>query len=187
MNEILETVVSNVSGPVTELITEVLTIAIAGLATLVLNTLREKLNLDTDEKKFADVYGSIQGVVKSINESIVDDIKEKSADGKLTAEEKAEILESAKGEIALMLSEKQRNYITKKYGSYDKAVEMLIHRALFDIKHDSSGNKRSAATMLTTLLENDTEMMDTENTEDVESEELYSDELSECLGAEDEE
>ena len=179
MHDVMQTIVSNLTGPLTELLLEFIVIILGFLATTLINGLRKQLKLNIDEKSFQDVYGTIQGVVKSLNQSIVDDIKAKSADGKLTTEERTAVLQKAKTGIRYLLSVEQNNYIVNKYGSYDEAIDMLIHRALYDIKNQFIKND-SVSNTLTVDNEKINEELETKIEIETPSE------LSECLALENE-
>ncbi|MDD3172222.1 MAG: hypothetical protein PHF63_00910 [Herbinix sp.] len=68
----------------------------------------------------------IQTVVIAINQTYVDDIREKSKDGKLTPEEQAEAFNLAKDEVLELLSDEMKTAISYFYGDIDKWVDFTI-------------------------------------------------------------
>ena len=107
MNEVLVSVTQATLGPIVQLVLEIVLTLLFGLLMGLLSKLHKKYNIDIDSATTDSIKKSVLTIVKSLNQSVVDDIKAAAVDGKLTKEEQSEILarEKEKGKILLSSEE----------------------------------------------------------------------------------
>lgn len=79
-------------------------------------------------------------VVRSLNQQIVDDLKKKSKDGKLTNAEAKEILLRACEKIDNLLTGEVKETIMEIYGDYEEYIRLSIERAVSEAKTDKINN-----------------------------------------------
>lgn len=79
-------------------------------------------------------------VVRSLNQQIVDDLKKKSKDGKLTNAEAKEILLRACEKIDNLLTDEVKETIMEIYGDYEEYLRLSIERAVSEAKTDKINN-----------------------------------------------
>lgn len=72
----------------------------------------------------------ITSVVIGLNEELVNDIKEKASDGKLTEEERTEILQDAIARVKQQLGDEITNSLSYGIGDIDSWIVSTIHRTL---------------------------------------------------------
>ncbi len=126
MTEVLNQLFLEVMPPVISAISQLLVIVLLGIISFAANVLRNKFKIDLSEKTLSGIRTTLTDVVTQLNQQVVDDLKAKSADGKLTSEEKDEIIYQAK-ELALrLLDDKSLKFLREKYGDELDAIELLI-------------------------------------------------------------
>lgn len=170
MNEVLVSVTQATLGPIVQLVLEIVLTLLFGLLMGLLSKLHKKYNIDIDSATTDSIKKSVLTIVKSLNQSVVDDIKAAAVDGKLTKEEQSEILARAKEKGKILLSSEEYNFILKKYGSYDAAFKIFVDDAIYDLKKEAVGKLNSVG------------FGEYINLDDVPSHQ--SGEVSECLGEE---
>ena len=79
-------------------------------------------------------------VVRSLNQQIVDDLKKKSKDGKLTNAEAKEILLRACEKVDNLLTDEVKETIMEIYGDYEEYLRLSIERAVSEAKTDKINN-----------------------------------------------
>jgi hypothetical protein len=85
--------------------------------------------------KYIDIaVNTVVDTVKALNQSVVNDLKEKAADGKLTAEEKTEILNNAVQTVIMSLSEEVQTVLSAVYGDLPTWIATQIDKAVSNEK-----------------------------------------------------
>jgi len=89
--------------------------------------------------KYVDIAkNTVLDAVKAINQSVVDDLKEKSADGKLTDAEKEDILWEAVENVLASLSDNLKGTLAAVYGDLPTWVKIQVENAVIQEKERKS-------------------------------------------------
>lgn len=88
--------------------------------------------INNDELKI--IEDVIKKAVITINQKVVDDIKDASPNGKLTEDQQKEVYQMAYDIIKRSLSEDQLGLIKKIYGDEETGIEVLIENMVVDVK-----------------------------------------------------
>ena len=90
------------------------------------------------------IVSSLAGqVVQAINQTIVDDIKAKAKDGKLTKEEQKEILEAALSDLKKILPASIKSALEKLYGkNVDDVLKTAIEAKVKELKQAKTVTRR---------------------------------------------
>lgn len=134
MKEVLQQTALEALQPIATVLMQLLSAALIGVITLAANALRKKLNIDVDQGTLKTIQGTVTSIVEQLNQQIVDDLKAKSADGKLTAEEQEDVLNRAKNLALKLLDDKSKEFIRKHYGDEMAAIELLVESAVRILK-----------------------------------------------------
>lgn len=130
MAEIFNQILLEVVPPVTAAISDLLIVLLVGIITVLANSLRVKFKIQVSEATMSDIKTTVTDIVIQINQRIVDDLKAKSADGKLTEEEKSEVLDRAIQLALSLLDDKALKFLRDKYGDEFAAIELLVENAV---------------------------------------------------------
>lgn len=110
--------------------------AIVGLVGYILKILKSK-GIDLINSDLVDVEGIVTKVVRYLNQTIVDKMKEASEDGKLTDEQINEIQNKALDLIYKLLDSSTMDSLISKYGeNYTEYIKILIENSVVDAKND---------------------------------------------------
>lgn len=111
-------------------------VAIVGLVGYILKILKSK-GIDLINSDLVDVEGIVTKVVRYLNQTIVDKMKEASEDGKLTDEQINEIQNKALDLIYKLLDSSTIDSLISKYGeNYTEYIKILIENSVVDAKND---------------------------------------------------
>ena len=111
-------------------------VAIVGLVGYILKTLKSK-GIDLINSDLVDVEGIVTKVVKYLNQTVVDKMKDASEDGKLTDEQISEIQSKALDIIYKLLDSSTIDSLISKYGeNYTEYIKILIENSVVDAKND---------------------------------------------------
>ena len=111
-------------------------VAIVGLVGYILKILKSK-GIDLINSDLVDVEGIVTKVVRYLNQTIVDKMKEASEDGKLTDEQINEIQNKALDLIYKLLDSSTMDSLISKYGeNYTEYIKILIENSVVDAKND---------------------------------------------------
>ena len=111
-------------------------VAIVGLVGYILKILKSK-GIDLINSDLVDVEGIVTKVVKYLNQTVVDKMKEASEDGKLTDEQISEIQSKALDLIYKLLDSSTIDSLISKYGeNYTEYIKILIENSVVDAKND---------------------------------------------------
>ena len=136
LQEIIETCVS----PVMTALLECLSVVLVGVITLAINALKKKFNVATDHETGIIVENLVKDVVHQINDQIVNDLKSKSEDGKLTKEEQKEVFQNALNLCFSLMDDKMITYLNSKYKNPDSVntvIGFIIEKCVRDAKENS--------------------------------------------------
>ena len=110
--------------------------AIVGLVGYILKILKSK-GIDLINSDLVDVEGIVTKVVRYLNQTIVDKMKEASEDGKLTDEQINEIQNKALDLIYKLLDSSTMDSLISKYGeNYTEYIKILIENSVVDARND---------------------------------------------------
>lgn len=110
--------------------------AIVGLVGYILKILKSK-GIDLINSDLVDVEGIVTKVVRYLNQTIVDKMKEASEDGKLTNEQINEIQNKALDLIYKLLDSSTMDSLISKYGeNYTEYIKILIENSVVDARND---------------------------------------------------
>ena len=111
-------------------------VAIVGLVGYILKILKSK-GIDLINSDLVDVEGIVTKVVKYLNQTVVDKMKDASEDGKLTDEQISEIQSKALDLIYKLLDSSTIDSLISKYGeNYTEYIKILIENSVVDAKND---------------------------------------------------
>ena len=111
-------------------------VAIVGLVGYILKILKSK-GIDLINSDLVDVEGIVTKVVKYLNQTVVDKMKDASEDGKLTDEQISEIQSKALDIIYKLLDSSTIDSLISKYGeNYTEYIKILIENSVVDAKND---------------------------------------------------
>ena len=121
-----------------------------------LNSFAERLKVSSKEKLSASQFRIfniavdnalkiISDVIRGLNQELVYDLKEKASDGKLTDDEKREILNNAILKIKSQLSTEVLNNLSICIGDIDSWLVSVIHKTLADIKANDAESQKLIA------------------------------------------
>lgn len=111
-------------------------VAIVGLVGYILKILKSK-GIDLINSDLIDVEGIVTKVVKYLNQTVVDKMKDASEDGKLTDEQISEIQSKALDLIYKLLDSSTIDSLISKYGeNYTEYIKILIENSVVDAKND---------------------------------------------------
>lgn len=119
-----------------DILFQFITVVLGIILTMVANLLRQKFNIQVSESQLNSISTTVNNVVTTLNQQIVNDLKEASADGKLTKEECITIRDNAIALCISLLDQKSIDYLDKKYGDSTKAIEVLIENAVVNFKKE---------------------------------------------------
>jgi hypothetical protein len=125
-NILLVTVIIIALGFVTNFVVKLL---ISGSENIKSKTNNVMLNTIIDS-----VASNAVNIIKALNQTVVDDLKEKSSDGKLTMEEIAEIKSSAIQILASTLSTESKQTLDRVFGDSNMYLQNVIEAKLDDMK-----------------------------------------------------
>ncbi len=103
----------------------------------------EKIALIKDEKVQNITMNALsraddlaEKVVKKLQQTVVNDFKEKSKDGKLTKDEIREVSSKAKRELELLMNDELYTSLEKTVGDVNLYMQNLIESKVLDLKKD---------------------------------------------------
>lgn len=121
------------SDPVIIALTAVIQLIIIALgifATRAVVSLKNKVNIELGDVTENRIMSIITNVVRMVNQTVVDKMKELSPNGKLTSEQANRVYNQTIGIIKDILSSEYVVYLEEKYSSLDAALNILIEAAV---------------------------------------------------------
>ena len=127
-------VISNIlTGDVTSVVVTVILLILMVLgiiAAKVMLLMAKKLGIDVDDKTMKTIMGLVDKFVTAMNQDTVDNMKKLNADGKLTAEQQAEVFNKVYAEVMNSLTQEEKDYIENKFNSLEAGLKALIESSV---------------------------------------------------------
>lgn len=100
------------------------------IASKVLLLLAKKLGIDVDDQTMKTIQSLVNKLVQAMNQSVVNDLKKMNPDGKLTAEQKAEVFNRVRDDLEKSLTDEEKQYLINKFKDLDTALKALIESSV---------------------------------------------------------
>lgn len=100
------------------------------IASKVLLLLAKKLGIDVDDQTMKTIQSLVNKLVQAMNQSVVNDLKKMNPDGKLTAEQKAEVFNRVRDDLEKSLTDEEKQYLINKFKNLDTAMKALIESSV---------------------------------------------------------
>lgn len=129
----METIITMLGSDVwTVLITliSVILVFVGIVASKVLLLLAKKLGIDVDDQTMKTIQSLVNKLVQAMNQSVVNDLKKMNPDGKLTAEQKAEVFNRVRDDLEKSLTDEEKQYLINKFKNLDTALKALIESSV---------------------------------------------------------
>lgn len=129
----METIITMMGSDVwTVLITliSVILVFVGIVASKVLLLLAKKLGIDVDDQTMKTIQSLVNKLVQAMNQSVVNDLKKMNPDGKLTAEQKAEVFNRVRDDLEKSLTDEEKQYLIDKFKDLDTALKALIESSV---------------------------------------------------------
>lgn len=129
----METIITMLGSDVwTVLVTliSVVLVFVGIIASKVLLLLSKKLGIDVDAQTMKTIQALVNKLVQAMNQSVVNDLKKMNPDGKLTAEQKAEVFNRVRDDLEKSLTDEEKQYLIYKFKNLDTALKALIESSV---------------------------------------------------------
>ena len=129
----METIITMMGSDIwTVLVTliSVILVFIGIIASKVLLLLAKKLGIDVDDQTMKTIQSLVNKLVQAMNQSVVNDLKKMNPDGKLTAEQKAEVFNRVRDDLEKSLTDEEKQYLIDKFKDLDTALKALIESSV---------------------------------------------------------
>lgn len=129
----METIITMLGSDVwTVLVTliSVILVFVGIVASKVLLLLAKKLGIDVDDQTMKTIQSLVNKLVQAMNQSVVNDLKKANPDGKLTAEQKAEVFNRVRDDLEKSLTDEEKQYLIDKFKNLDTALKALIESSV---------------------------------------------------------
>lgn len=129
----METIITMLGSDVwTVLVTliSVILVFVGIIASKVLLLLAKKLGIDVDDQTMKTIQSLVNKLVQAMNQSVVNDLKKMNPDGKLTAEQKAEVFNRVRDDLEKSLTDEEKQYLIDKFKDLDIALKALIESSV---------------------------------------------------------
>lgn len=129
----METIITMLGSDVwTVLVTliSVILVFVGIVASKVLLLLAKKLGIDVDDQTMKTIQSLVNKLVQAMNQSVVNDLKKMNPDGKLTAEQKAEVFNRVRDDLEKSLTDEEKQYLIGKFKNLDTAMKALIESSV---------------------------------------------------------
>ena len=150
INTIIQTVT-----PVVTVILEVGLVIFVAVAIKFIKKYLVKLGIVIDDQQMTLIENIIQKAVITINQKMVDDMKELSPNGKLTDEQKATVYNAAYKIIKDSLTQDQLGLIKKIYGDDNNGIGLLIENMVVKAKESKSSEDAEFISGVSNILSSD--------------------------------
>lgn len=149
MNDVWNTFLQGLA-PVITVILEVALVLLVAVATQFIKKYLTKLGINISETEVSAIEELVRKSVITINQKLVDDLKEAAPDGKLTEEQQAEVYNMTYNIIKRALSDDQFKLLEKIYGDVDTGIDVLIENMVVQVKEYKTLTSTSASITETT-------------------------------------
>ena len=129
----METIITMMGSDIwTVLVTliSVILVFVGIIASKVLLLLAKKLGIDVDDQTMKTIQSLVNKLVQAMNQSVVNDLKKMNPDGKLTAEQKAEVFNRVRDDLEKSLTDEEKKYLIDKFKDLDTALKALIESSV---------------------------------------------------------
>lgn len=129
----METIITMLGSDVwTVLVTliSIILVFVGIIASKVLLLLAKKLGIDVDDQTMKTIQSLVNKLVQAMNQSVVNDLKKMNPDGKLTAEQKAEVFNRVRDDLEKSLTDEEKQYLINKFKDLDTALKALIESSV---------------------------------------------------------
>ena len=129
----METIITMLGSDVwTVLVTliSVILVFVGIIASKVLLLLAKKVGIDVDDQTMKTIQSLVNKLVQAMNQSVVNDLKKMNPDGKLTAEQKAEVFNRVRDDLEKSLTDEEKQYLIDKFKDLDTALKALIESSV---------------------------------------------------------
>ena len=129
----METIITMMGSDIwTVLVTliPVILVFVGIVASKVLLLLAKKLGIDVDDQTMKTIQSLVNKLVQAMNQSVVNDLKKMNPDGKLTAEQKAEVFNRVRDDLEKSLTDEEKQYLIDKFKDLDTALKALIESSV---------------------------------------------------------
>jgi hypothetical protein len=129
----METIITMLGSDVwTVLVTliSVVLVFVGIIASKVLLLLSKKLGIDVDAQTMKTIQALVNKLVQAMNQSVVNDLKKANPDGKLTAEQKAQVFNDVRNDLEKSLTDEEKQYLIDKFKDLDTALKALIESSV---------------------------------------------------------
>lgn len=129
----METIITMLGSDVwTVLVTliSVVLVFVGIIASKVLLLLSKKLGIDVDAQTMKTIQALVNKLVQAMNQSVVNDLKKANPDGKLTAEQKAQVFNDVRNDLEKSLTDEEKQYLIDKFKNLDTALKALIESSV---------------------------------------------------------
>ncbi len=129
----METIITMLGSDIwTVLVTliSVILVFVGIIASKVLLLLAKKLGIDVDDQTMKTIQSLVNKLVQAMNQSVVNDMKKMNPDGKLTAEQKAEVFNRVRDDLEKSLTDEEKQYLINKFKNLDTALKALIESSV---------------------------------------------------------
>lgn len=129
----METIITMMGSDIwTVLVTliSVILVFVGIVASKVLLLLAKKLGIDVDDQTMKTIQSLVNKLVQAMNQSVVNDLKKMNPDGKLTAEQKAEVFNRVRDDLEKSLTDEEKQYLINKFKNLDTALKALIESSV---------------------------------------------------------
>lgn len=129
----METIITMLGSDVwTVLVTliSIILVFVGIIASKVLLLLAKKLGIDVDDQTMKTIQSLVNKLVQAMNQSVVNDLKKMNPDGKLTAEQKAEVFNRVRDDLEKSLTDEEKQYLINKFKNLDTALKALIESSV---------------------------------------------------------
>ena len=129
----METIITMLGSDIwTVLVTliSVILVFVGIVASKVLLLLAKKLGIDVDDQTMKTIQSLVNKLVQAMNQSVVNDLKKANPDGKLTAEQKAEVFNRVRDDLEKSLTDEEKQYLIDKFKNLDTALKALIESSV---------------------------------------------------------
>ena len=129
-------VIVNSAYEILNVVLQMFVILGAGFVIYLIKKLADYLGIKSDSSILDEIERTVLYIVKRENQKIVDEMKEKSPDGKLTEEQKTMIYDEVYSNVISSLTTLQKDIVAKYFPTLEEGLEYMIEYAVSNA-HDS--------------------------------------------------
>ena len=100
------------------------------IAAKVMLLMAKKLGIDVDDQTMKTIMSLVDKFVTAMNQDTVENMKKLNADGKLTAEQQAEVFNTVYTQLMNSLTQEEKDYLEAKFNSLEAGLKALIESSV---------------------------------------------------------